>query len=262
MGSVLTYAMAPRAVMVALVFVTIFLLSFVMVGCMHGGDTFSSIYLVRFEYNTASPFFEYIENSFNSSQNPNGAYISVKTGIMGICTTLEDDTLCTGQNFRRFNASEISPVANFSIYGGNQSHELGSFNLLKMATSFSTKSMYGLLMAVLICLGGAFASLIFVTFFLVKADNWKNLVAYYGTGLALIFSLVSNLTMYTASHTTKSTVEQASLGLVAVTVGRKAAMMYWSAFALIMLSCILIMPVNQRTIDECVLEEKKASERV
>lgn len=259
--AVLTYAQAPRVLMIVLVFVSIFLLSFVMVGCMHAASSFSNIFAVQFQYNDKSPFYSYIKQYFNGTH---GSTIEVKTGLMGICTSVSDNTLCTSMNYKPLNESQLLPIADFSIFAGTSSNnkELGSLNLLDLALSYSGKDKYGMLMGVLICLGVSLTSLLFVAFFPVSPENWRNWSGYLFLLIALVFSLVANLTMHTASHTTKTTVERASLGLVSVQVGRRASAMYWTAFGFITIAVALIWPTNARLKDQVFLEKEHSKLRV
>lgn len=260
---VLTYAQAPRAITIGLVFVSIFLLSFVMVGCMHATSAFSSVYLVKFQYNKASPVYENIQEYFNSTNSSNTlGSVVVKTGVTGVCTSMNGETLCTSQNVGTFNRSELFTVANFTIYEGNINHELGSLNLLDLALSFSSTEMYGLILSVLICLGIALVSLVFVAFFPVPPKNWRNTSAYLFLCLALILSVISNLTMYTSANATRTAVEGASMELIDVQIGSKASAMYWVAFVLIVLACALIWPTYKRLEDEVNLEKEKSKLRV
>lgn len=270
--AVLHYAQAPRAIMITLVMTAIFLLSFVMVGCMHPSSAFATVYLVDYKYNTDSPFYGYIQDYFNSSSSNSNATLdaaiadastlTVRTGLMGICTTLEGDIKCTSQNVGALNRSELHTVANFTIFEGSSDTELGSINLLDLAINFSSKDKYGLLMATLICLGASICSLVFVALFPVPPMNWRNWSGYFFLLLGLVFVLVSCLTIHTASHTAQSMVRSSSLGLVTVDIANKTTAMYWTAFAFILLASLLIIIAHRRLEDEYIIEQEKKKLRV
>lgn len=273
--SVLHYCQAPRVGVILAVALSIFLLSFVLVGCVHPSNPFASIYLVEFEYNTNSPHYAYIQESLNdttmrsSSNNTNlpsdpydGAIIRVRAGLMGICTVLNDEVLCTSQNINHFNSSQLHPVSNFTIFEGRANTELGSINLLDLARKYSSRDKYGLVLASLISLSVALLSFAFVAFFMVPPTSWRNLAGYVGLGLGLVFVLVSNMVMHTGSKSTETMVRTASMDLVSVTIASKTVLMYWFAFVFVLLGGVAAWPAWKRLEDEVYIEKEKAGLRV
>lgn len=258
---VLHYANAPRAAVLTLLMISIFLYSFVMTGCMHTSSVFSSLYILKFSYNQDSHFFKHIENG-SIVQHPNGTFInqsdlSVRTGVMGICTQIGPDLRCTNQNVNALNLSEIHPVYNITLptVDGQYITE----NILQNAIDFASKEIYAILLITLILMGLAFTSILFVSFFLVPANNWKTLIGDVSLFGAALFALISCVMMSRDALTAKKSFGNTEL--VIVRVGKKAAAMYWIGLTFLGICLILLRVMRYRLEDEIKIEKAKKGMR-
>lgn len=254
--NIIHFSHGPRFVTLVFLTVAIFLLSFVMSGCLHTSSVFSNVYILEFQYNPKSTFY----NSSSVSYH-NDSQLSIKTGLAGICTEIDGDRMCTTQNIELLNTTLLHPVSNFTIYGSNKNEILGHLNLLDLATSFSSKDKYVIFMAALIMLGAGTALMIFTAFFLSPTDSIQNraMNVFMIIGTVLVFG--SCLITHTGAKNAQVAVEEASMGLVKIHIGRKAAAMYWTGFSFLVLVLALLPLINKRLKEEIILEEKKRSLR-
>lgn len=264
MPATLHNAHVPRGTMLGLVFISIFLLSFIMVGCMHPTGAFSSVYVLEYKYNPESPFYEYIDssNSSTSSADTSVANVTVRIGLMGVCTTLGSEIKCTSMEINKLNTSQLHTIPDFVIYEGSSSTALGRINLLDLALDYDSKRAYGVMMGTLICLGIATVSIVFVFMFPTQVNDWRSYSGYIFLSLAFIFILVCDLILCTTSQTTQAQVQAGSFGLVAVSICRKTACMYWVAFVFIFGAVCSMWPTHIRQREEVFLEQKNAALRV
>lgn len=258
---VIHYANAPRAAVLILLTIAIFLFTFVLTGCMYPNSVFSSVYVLKFSYNHESPYFKLIENG-TIIQHTKGAYVDqsnliIKLGVMGICTEIGSDIKCTNQNVNTLNRTEIHPVSNISI------PTIDSLsitkNLLDNSVQLMNTETYAIIMVTLVLMGIAFVSIMFVSFFLVPPNDLRALIGDISLVGAALFTLISCIMMTRDSLTAKKSI--GNLGLVTVNAGKKAAAMYWTGFAF-MVVCVALLRIMQfRLKDEVKLEKAKRGMR-
>jgi hypothetical protein len=258
---VIHYANAPRAAVLILLTITIFLFTFVLTGCMYPNSVFSSVYILKFSYNHDSPFFKLIENG-TIVQHSNGAYIdqsnlNIKLGVMGICTEIGSDIRCASQNVNTLNRTEIHPVSNISIPTIN-SHSITE-NLLDDTIKFLNRETYAMIMITLVLMGIAFVSIMFVSFFLVPATDLRALIGDIALVGAALFALVSCVMMSRDALTAKKNIGNS--GLVTINAGKKAAAMYWTGFAFMVVCVALLRTMRFRLKDEVKVENAKRGMR-
>lgn len=262
----LHHAGGPRVVMFLLVLVSIFLLSFIMTGCVHPSGAFKSVYVLEYSYNKSSPFYPYIEGQKNTSDialspaEPTIAEVKVRVGLMGVCTILGTDTTCTSMEVSKLNISQLHPIPDFVIYADNSGTELGKINLLDLALKFNTKRPYGIMMGTLISLGLCLALFLFNLMSPTETGDIRNMATYFFLGLGFVFILVCDLVMFSTSTTAKIQAQAGSFGLVAVSICRKTACMYWFSFAFIFIACCASYPMHLRHREEVNFEKEFVAE--
>ena len=203
------------------VFIAIFLLGFLLVGCTSADAAYSKVHLVRLEFN------ETIANSVSS--NSLITELSLAAGYLGMCVLADGSKMCSTAK----NALDLAPYATISV--GES-----SLSLVEVSKALRNVCHPRLLATSLaLCL----VLLLVMSWLALPLVPGKVVVRRVGCGLAALALMIWGLgamLQHQAVAGAKSFSEAALLGLVIVAKGGRAEAMTWTAFAFLLASCLAL----------------------
>ncbi|QLQ80400.1 hypothetical protein HG537_0D04010 [Torulaspora globosa] len=249
----------PRIFALCFNMIVIFLTIFLLLGCYN--ESSLSTFLVSYKFEQSSPFYSVIKSSFQGANGGSNSSLSgletvrVKSGYMGVCllnlpkqydgsTTicyprknLFNTTIYSDLSIELFNL----PTSNGTSSSSSQKNVPIKLNILQLGQLTSVEIIHPyILMATIVLSCVMFLLIIYVT--LPKVPK-KSLV----NRLLLIWSSVLTLlwgfgTMWThvGINASAEMVSAASMGIIHSTKGKKAAALSWSAFAFLLIDCLII----------------------
>ena len=246
----------PKFIVILLNFITIFLTIFLLVGCYNEQN--NSTFLVKYQFNKGSSFYPVIEHSFKTSANNKTQGLEdiiIRSGYMGVCI----DNVPHNYNLQGQNLESIcyprKNITNVSLYkdliikmAGSKSinsttgTSRTSLNILKLAQLTSVNVIHPyILMATIILTIIQFITLSYTT---VPGLPFKYPIEKFTLILSLVLTLVWGMGatwVHIGVHSAGKFIPEASMQIIKVSKGKKAASMTWFAFAFfVVISCILL----------------------
>lgn len=239
----------PRILVLIFNIVSIFLTIFLLVGCYNSSQ--QSTFLARYEFNKQSPMYNVVTTSFDSSDTTKGLQnIIIRSGYLGVCVDNipanydPEETIC----FSRKNISNVAlydelNIKVFNIRSSNNSSATNSTNLniLDLAHSTSVEVIHPyVLMATVILSILMFCLVVYVTIPKIPfKSKLNNLLLLLAPVLVLIWGIGAMWT-HVGINASANFVPDASMNIIKVRKGKKAATMSWFAFSFLLLDCIIL----------------------
>lgn len=252
----------PRILALLFNVIAIFLTIFTLIGCYNQSNL--STFLVSYKFETSSPFYSVIKNSFASSTSSSKVSlkglenIEIKSGYMGVCIlnipktyngnissicyprkNLFNTSLYSDLSIELFNLPSSSNTSSTSTE--TQSDVPIKLNILQLGQLTSVDIIHPYILMATIVL----TSVMFVLVFYIIVPKLP--VKYYVNRILLIWSstlvLLSGIgTMWThvGINSSSELVPAASMGIISSDRGEKAATMSWFAFGLLILECLIL----------------------
>lgn len=215
-------------------FITTFLLSFLLVSCYDSADAYSDLFLTSYTFNKD----QMLVVSFKGNTTEDDLVsFNIKVGYIYFCISYDDSSTCT--SFSNIEKLEYYPIIN--VDSGNDSTTI---DLVKLAQKFNSICYSYILMSVLIL---TLLSLLLVIWNLIPLLPFKLICRKIMTLLSLASLVVWGLgamLQHQATKANKSLVPVASMDLVDVKVGSRADAISWVSFtflAVITLSNIVVL---------------------
>ncbi|SMN21419.1 similar to Saccharomyces cerevisiae YBR040W FIG1 Integral membrane protein required for efficient mating [Maudiozyma saulgeensis] len=238
----------PRGIALLLNFITIFLTIFLLIGCYNSSQ--DSTFLVRYQINSKSSFYGSIQSSFKESSSTVGLEkVKIRAGFMGICidkvpTTYNlQGTQETQICYPRKNLTTTNLYRDLSIdlLTTSSNSSSASLNVLQLGELTSVNVIHPyLLMATIVLTIIMFLSLIYVIIPGLPGRNYLSLFLLLLSPTLVLISGMSAIWTHIGIHAAHKLVPAASMGMVSVYTGRKAASMMWFGFAFLMTICLIL----------------------
>jgi len=203
------------------------------------------------QINSKSSFYETIQSSFKQSSTTTGLEkVKIRAGFMGICidkipTTYnlqgtQDTHIC----YPRKNLTTTSLYQDLSIdlfTTNNKNNTSASLNVLQLGELTSVNVIHPyLLMATIVLTIIMFLSLIYVIIPGLPGGNYMSLLLLILIPTLVLISGMSAVWTHIGIHAAHKLVPAASMGMVSVYTGRKAASMMWFGFAFLLVICLIL----------------------
>lgn len=197
--------------------ISVFLLGFLLLGCVASDSTYSDIYLAQMLFNVSSELFP----------SSNTTSLLIKTNYLGMCVTEGSSTICSATS----NITLLEQYTEISVLNT-------SLNLADLCKLVSDVCHPRILAATILL---ALVVMIICIYCAVPALPKRKEAKQISCGLAfinvLLWALGSMLQQQTVTGATKF-IGSASLGLVRVTLGKRAEAITWTAFAFLIVAAL------------------------
>lgn len=246
----------PRGIALLFNFIIIFLTIFLLVGCYNLSN--DNTYLVRYEVDKASPFFDVIKTSFASQSRTEGLEkVKIRSGYMGICVekvpttyNLQNEEL-TSYCYPRKNLTGTPLFNDMSIQLFNTNSKNSSnpiqLNILQLAqlTSVNVVHPYILMATIILTLIQFLTILYQILPYLPYKNQLNKFLLLLSPVLVLVWGMGA-IWMHVGIHASSRLVPAASMGIINVYTGHKAASMAWFSFAFLLVECIILWAIHVR----------------
>lgn len=243
----------PRGIALIFNFITIFLTIFLLLGCYNTSN--NSTFLVRYQLNKSSPFYESIQASFSESTTTKGLEkVKIRSGYMGVCISniptnySEKSSSKTSICYPRKNLTSTGLYSDLNVQLFNTaSNSSSSLNILELAELTSVNVIHPyILMATIILTIIMFLCLVYVV---IPGLPLKYQLNYFLLVLSSVLVLLSGMSAvwtHIGIHASSKLVPAASMNIVDVYTGRKAASMMWFGFSFLLIVCLILWSIKFR----------------
>lgn len=239
----------PRILMLILLFINVFLLAFLLLGCTNNVYTYASTYLIEYQFNESSPIFPLIKNSYRSKNLTNYETMSVRAGYLSLCVDIADEMTCTS----RTNLDQFKQLTSVDIYTVNSNSSSTTLDIISLAAKFSNDIVHPyILIASIILTIVLFLSLLYV---IIPGLPGKILVNKFNLVLAPILALLWGLgAMWThvGCDAGGGMVDMSSMYIVESHIGRKASAMTWTPFTFLILVASGVIGLHLRDLHQII----------
>lgn len=245
-----TFKRMPRILMLILLLISVFLLSFLLLGCSSKASTYSSIYLIRYQFNKSSSLYPLIKSSYKNKNLTNYENLKVTSGYLGLCIHLDDEITCTSK-------SDLSQFGSTSIplYTSGSNSTSTQLDLVSLGSHFSNNINHPyILIATIVLTLILLLSLLYVA---IPGLPAKPMVNKFNLALAPITTLIwglGSMWAHVAQRAGKQLVEEASMSIVMAHIGRKAGAMTWTPFTFLCIVAIGVMMLHLRDLRRQIQE--------
>ncbi|KAK5961868.1 Fig1p PWA37_000752 [Arxiozyma heterogenica] len=246
---------SPKFIIIILNFITIFLTFFLLTGCYNEQN--KNTFLVKYQFNKHSSFFPIIKQSYdntNSNKTQGLENIVIRSGYMGICI----DNIPNNYNlhnqplkstcYPRKNISDVSfyndlmiKISSVNSQNSSVSTDKTNLNILKLAQITSVNIIHPYILGATIILSLIHFLLLF--YLMIPHVPLKKYINKPMFLLSLIMTLLWGIGAtwtHIAVHSAFDFIPEASMNIIKVKKGKKAALMSWFSFSfLLLISCIL-----------------------
>ncbi|KAH3676206.1 hypothetical protein WICPIJ_009166 [Wickerhamomyces pijperi] len=228
----------PSLLVTIFLFISVFLLSFLLLGCFKVPSTYSSVYLVKYQFNQTNPMYSLIAKSFTES-NSTVAYdkLTVKANYLYVCMQLNSTLNCQS----RTNVLHYKDLTEVKLYTTSSSSTPNTINPIVLASKFSTDIIHPYLLIITIIL--AIGLFLMVLYGCVPSLPYKTKITKINLVLSLILTLFSGLTAiwgHISSKSGKELVEIASMNIIQAHIGKKAQALHWTPFSFFVLVNLML----------------------
>ncbi|KOH00364.1 Fig1p [Saccharomyces eubayanus] len=245
----------PRIFALIFNIITIFLLIFLLIGCYN--PTNVSTFLVKYTFDESSPFYSIIEKSYEKSNTTLGLEnVIIRSGYMGVCIdkipsqysaynnmTTSSNTIC----YPRKDLSSVPLYKDLEIQlsniasSGSKSQSSVVLDILKLAQLTSVNVLHPyILMATIILTILMFLFIVYVTVPKLPFKLFVNrFLLLLSPALVLTWGLGAMWT-HVGINGSYRLVPSASMNIIDVKKGKKAATMAWFSFAFLLLDSTIL----------------------
>lgn len=224
-----------KFVLLVLLFITVFLLSFLLIGSTDASGTYSSVYLTRLEFNQISELYSNVQAAYKSSNiSTKLAEMSLSVGYLGVCVNIDKSLQCTSYN----DLDSISDYTGISIIPTAKNGTTDQLNLVTLAKTFRKVCYANVLIAAI-----ALTLLSLIVMFwniipLVPGKSMAKKVACVLSAANLLVWGLGSMLQHEATKAARHIVGPASMNTVSSTIGKRAEAMTWTAFAFLLIVCM------------------------
>lgn len=240
-----------RFFLLILLIITVFLLTFLLLGCTDTVSTYSKVYLTKLKFNQTSDVYSNIEAAYKGSNiSTKLAEMSLSVGYLGVCVDIDDSLQCTSYK----DLDSISNYTGISIIPTTKKGTGNQLNLVTLAKSFRN-----------VCYANVLLATIALTLLLLLVMFWNVIPLIPGKPLAkkvacvlsavtvLVWGLGSML-QHEATKAAHHIINPASMNTLSSSIGKRAEAMTWTAFSFLIIVCIGSVFIYIRDLKEQVNE--------
>lgn len=219
----------PRVISLVLLFINIFLLAFLLLGCTNIGDIYSSTYLIEYTFNKSSPIYPLIRDSYASKNLSGYETLSVRASYLSLCIYIEGyDMQCTS----RSDLDTFARTTAVEIYQVNSNASAVSLDIVELASTFSNDIVHPYILIVSVI----FTIILFLMLFYIVIPELpgKTMLTRVVLLLSCIVTLlwsIGSIWAHVAVDAGKNLTQEASMGIIKAEVGSKAESMTWVPFS-------------------------------
>lgn len=224
----------PKAFLSLLVFITIFLLGFLLIGCMESQKTFSDTHLMKLEFNKSSSWFPTIEAAYSAANQSSLTNMLITASYLAMCVDLGETLTCSSN----INLSKLSSFSGISLLPSKTNSTMTQIDLILVAKSFADSCYPRILMSTLVLT-------ILLTIFvfwssvpLLPGKLWSRRIACGLLALTVLVWGLGAMLQQQAVSSIKTLIGPASMYAMQVSPGKRAEAMTWTAFSFLLISCI------------------------
>lgn len=223
MGVLSIVTKLPNFFIIIVLFITTFLLSFLLLSCYQEAKAYSGAFLTSFKFNRD----EMLLVTFNgTTDNEQLSGFSIDIGYLNFCVNYNNDTTCSSfDNIAKLNYYPLIQVVN----GDDES----TIDLVKLAKKFNDICFSYVLMAALILVLAAMAMMFWIMIPLLPG---KKLARKTASAMLLLNGIlwgVGSMLQHEAVKASAYLVPISSINLIKVQTGIRAESMTWVAFCFI-----------------------------
>lgn len=244
---------APRVIALTLNLITIFLLIFLVVGCRNTSQM--STFLTRYEFNSNSIFYNTLKSSYQRNVKTQGLEnIIIRSGYMGVCLdhiptnygiqNTTDTTVCyPRKKVQKSSLYQDLTIELFNMHGNStvKDPDPVKLNILHMAQVTSTKLVHPYILEASIAL--TILMFIVLIYVIIPGVPLKSMVNAFLLGISPILVILwgmGAMWQHVSIHASESLVPLASMDILKVHNGKKAATMGWFAFSFLLCDCLIL----------------------
>ncbi|CCF57058.1 hypothetical protein KAFR_0C00630 [Kazachstania africana CBS 2517] len=252
---------SPRFMALIFNFITVFLTVFLLIGCYNtsNDDTF----LVRYEFNSDSPMYSIIKESFATSNKTSGLEkIQIRTGYMGVCVSnvpsnydLQGQALST-YCYARKNLTNTSLYSDLQIKfsqsssSENSTSDQSTLNILQIAELTVVKVLHPYVLIATIIL--TLIMFLLIVYVILPGVPMKFQVDKFLLLLSSVIVLLWGMgAMYThvGIRASYEFVPAASMDIIDTYRGKKSGTMSWFSFSFYLVICVIFwsLYIRERT---------------
>lgn len=228
----------PRVTIGFFLFITIFLLTFLFIGCTSPSSSFSSVYVIQYQYNQNSTLYSNVENEYNGKNLSGYSTMQIRAGYLSVCALNDNNSpTCASK-------SNLSALQNYNqgidMYNSTSIQaSIAAVDPLQLAQSFSNNIInpYFVLISLFFTVVG-FVSTIWTGTSFLPQHKVMHQVWLYSIGLGWLFWVIGGIWLRVAANASVQTIQQSSFTLLQAEMGSRASAMGWTAFAFLTLSVI------------------------
>lgn len=218
----------PRYFICVLLFITVFLQGFLLMGCSNTAGTYSNVYLAQFSYNQTSTLYPNIQAAYRlANSSAQLANMTIRVGYLSACAGYADNDHYVCAPYNDF--SSLSMFAGVKFVPSSSSQD--QLDLVKLAQKYHTATHQNLLISTLILtLIGFFNNVWCATTILPGQLVMRKLNCVLLFGNVLVSGLGSMLQSQSLTSAS-NLVGPSSLTVVDVSRGGRAQAMTWIGFS-------------------------------
>lgn len=224
-----------RFFLLVLLFITVFLLSFLLIGCTDTTGTFSSVYLTKLEFNQTSDLYANVQAAYKGSNiSTKLAEMSLTVGYLGVCVDIDNSLQCTSYN----NLDSISDYTGISIIPTTKKGTPEQLNLVELATTFRKVCYSNVLLAAIVLTLLTLVVMFWNLIPLVPGKSMAKKVACVLSAANVLVWGLGSMLQHEATKAARHIVGPASMTTVTSTIGQRAEAMTWTAFSFLLIVCM------------------------
>lgn len=219
----------PKLILVLIVFITVFLLGFLLIGCMDTPNTFSDVYLVELRFNESAPLDSNIERAHKTlNKTSDLSSLRISTSYLAMCVEIGGTTTCASS----FNTSSFAGVS------VQNTKSEANIDLLQVARVFSSNCHPRLLLAVLGLTVILFFVMIWAVVPFIPGKIWAKRISCGLLGLDTLLWGLGAMLQHEAVTSAKKFITASSAYLIQIKLGTRAEAISWTSFSFLLLTCI------------------------
>lgn len=224
----------PKLLFSLLVFITIFLLGFLLIGCMETPKTFSDAYLMKLEFNKSSPWFPTIEAAYSELNQSSLTNMLITASYLAMCVDLDDSLTCSSN----INLSKLSSYSGVSLFPSKSNGSIVQIDLILVAKSFADSCYPRILVSTLVLTILLTIFVFWSSMPLLPGKLWSRRISCGLLALAVLVWGLGAMLQQQAVSSIKTMAGPASMYAMQVSPGKRAEALTWSAFSFLLICCI------------------------
>lgn len=228
-----------------LLFITIVLQAFLLLGCVKPSSTYSSVFLTEYRFNSTSEIYPKIQSGLNSNHT-NLSSMSIRAGYLSFCVKLADSGGSSLKNTcASYNAAEsLADISGLNLLGKDS-----QLNLVHIVQKFSEICHPRILMASCIMVMITLILLCYLSIPFVPGKSYVIMGCFALNTLNLLTFGLGSMLQNEAVSTSKSLVPAALMNIILVNTGARASAMTWTSFLFIFsasVGCVYLVVMDTR----------------